>query len=676
MKNVYKIDADIKGSKRITAPFITQNDAVSFVVSVFDGGKEVDLSDVATFTLASTRLDKEVVVVAGEHTGVNTVTFDIGTEETKYTGVVKAVVQLYGADGRVSTVSFSYSVTVDPVGDGFIPSERDQTLIEVVLGDGPLVIAEAKDAAEFAREQGDYVAEKKPLIDKFTGEQTNLQTQLDEVSRGATNAETSQARVDTEGVPHATLKTRLDTEMNSVTSQLAEKANINYVDTLMSNITDGSPKELFYSISALTTKYPNGVTGPMLVMDSSFVDGAHSFIWNGTLWVDTGIYQSQGIADKSISERHVNFIQQSENIFDKENSGNMRGYFLSGKNSNLVAEPALLVTHKFYAKPGEVFMMTMSQSDGGAVYGVNDTPILQFGTRLGDFGTAEPYKFTMPTGTIYFRANVLLSRLNEWMIIKGDSFPNDFIPYNKSLTEDIGFNNNQKGQLVELIGQNPTPGDNPLYDHNPLYGKVGAFNGDSIQAGDGEGAKELRRAWAKRIEERNSMVITNRAVGGATIVANTFYPDGVTAKHWLCRDISKMQANADYIILDGGLNDSNSGVAIGVMTSGYTDTYDDTTFTGALESVFQQLYKKYPSKKIGFIITYKVIGSPQWDVFAERIRVVCKKWNIPFLDLYNASGLTVNIPEVRNTLFADSTHINAAGYDATLNKVEAWMKLL
>lgn len=80
----------------------------------------------------------------------------------------------------------------------------------------------------------------------------------------------------------------LSDRLNSVDSQLADKANRSYVDAQMSSITDGSPKELFYSIDELIAKYPTGATGPMLVMDESFTDGAHVFIWNEEAWLDVG----------------------------------------------------------------------------------------------------------------------------------------------------------------------------------------------------------------------------------------------------------------------------------------------------------------------------------------------------------------------------------------------------
>lgn len=150
-------------------------------------------------------------------------------------------------------------------------------------------------------------------------DRASLQKQLDDliIEDGLSNAEVVQAR---DGEP--LLKDRLnkvDQQIDSTNQQMAEKANTSYVETLMSNITDGSPKELFYSFSALTTKYPNGTTGPMLVMDPSFEDGAHSFIWNGAKWEDIGLYQSDGIAEGSVTPKETSFIthKKSRNLFNK-----------------------------------------------------------------------------------------------------------------------------------------------------------------------------------------------------------------------------------------------------------------------------------------------------------------------------------------------------------------------
>lgn len=83
--------------------------------------------------------------------------------------------------------------------------------------------SEAQVQAERASLGADYIDEKKPLIDEFTGEQTNLQAQLDAlVVDGDSSPEAAQARVGTDATAYATLKARLDSEQNKVTAQLAD----------------------------------------------------------------------------------------------------------------------------------------------------------------------------------------------------------------------------------------------------------------------------------------------------------------------------------------------------------------------------------------------------------------------------------------------------------------------
>jgi hypothetical protein len=156
LRNVITIDTDIKHKKIMNAPLVTQNDSVSFIINVLDDGQPFSLDSVTTVSLANLRLDRVTVVTPGTKIEENTVKFDLGTEETKVPGKVEATVQLYDADERVSTISFAYQVVKDPTGDGYIPTANEQTLIETVLNDGPLVIQQAQDAADYATAQGDY----------------------------------------------------------------------------------------------------------------------------------------------------------------------------------------------------------------------------------------------------------------------------------------------------------------------------------------------------------------------------------------------------------------------------------------------------------------------------------------------------------------------------------------
>ena len=44
-------------------------------------------------------------------------------------------------------------------------------------------------------------------------------------------------------------------------------------------------------------------------------------------------------------------------------------------------------------------------------------------------------------------------------------------------------------------------------------------------------------------------------------------------------------AKADYILLEGGVNDAWNNAPVGTLTDGFAAAYDETTMTGALEKL-------------------------------------------------------------------------------------------
>lgn len=169
----------------------------------------------------------------------------------------------------------------------------------------------------------------------FSDVGSDMQEQKSRVDNLITNApqpsEVVDIRTDENGVVHPTARDRIiadkaDLQANidqnktdqgvvndSVAAQLADevqqrknndvlKADLNYVNQLLSTISSGSPKGLFYAISALNTAYPTGSEGPMLVFDSSFTDGAHAMMWNGSMWADLGVYEASIPGDGTVNE--------------------------------------------------------------------------------------------------------------------------------------------------------------------------------------------------------------------------------------------------------------------------------------------------------------------------------------------------------------------------------------
>jgi lysophospholipase L1-like esterase len=131
-----------------------------------------------------------------------------------------------------------------------------------------------------------------------------------------------------------------------------------------------------------------------------------------------------------------------------------------------------------------------------------------------------------------------------------------------------------------------------------------------------------------------------------------------------------MNSEADYVVLEGGINDYILAlVSLGAITDDYDDLLDDTTFLGALESAFKQLYVKYPLAKIGYISVHKTpttgIISTYATTWIPSIKEVCKKWGVHYIDLRDEVpplGL-IDALKTAFTYTSDGLHPNKIAYE-------------
>ncbi len=236
---------------------------------------------------------------------------------------------------------------------------------------------------------------------------------------------------------------------------------------------------------------------------------------------------------------------------------------------------------------------------------------------------------------------------------------------------------------------------------NRLHGKTIIWNGDSICAGSSKTGN-----WATRIAERNSMVCKNYAIGGGTIAEGLKPTMNGKARHSVSATLAVMKEeypDADYIMIEGGTNDADLlGIATespeGTRLGGFepwdfSGDYDRNTFCGALESVFYRAIKYWCGKKIGFIVAQKMGPNkeeyPNRRLYFDVAVEICKKWGIPYIDLWNGCYLNPelewmfvreNTPE-KNKLenigyYIDGQHLTANGYDFTADIIETWIKTL
>ena len=241
-------------------------------------------------------------------------------------------------------------------------------------------------------------------------------------------------------------------------------------------------------------------------------------------------------------------------------------------------------------------------------------------------------------------------------------------------------------------------------NNNPLYGKRIVFDGDSICYGGSEISVGENRGWPYRIGAKNAMEWYNYGVNSATITAETYSERTGAPLHWLTRyidEIHEKHPTLDYIIFEGGTNDSDRLGGIGSARLGELDiadfsgNYDDTTFTGALESLFYKTINYYPRAKIGFIIVQKTgvrttgygENAPRRYYFLRAIEV-CKKWGVPYIDLWGDcplnpaltafydKNLDVSGNRAAGKAYIDGTHLTSEGYDYVSPMIEAWLKSL
>lgn len=162
---------------------------------------------------------------------------------------------------------------------------------------------------------------------------------------------------------------------------------------------------------------------------------------------------------------------------------------------------------------------------------------------------------------------------------------------------------------------------------NPYKGKTIVGFGDSVFAG--WGWKEGTGIIQPLKEKYPDATWINKAESGANM-AVTSSP----AHTPIVNQITSYTGAADAIILDGGVNDKNNGISIGSITAGYDATYDTSTFCGALESSLQYIMDRYPLAVKLYIIPHSFGKDNSFlDSIYEKAIEICKKWNMPYLDM-------------------------------------------
>lgn len=212
-------------------------------------------------------------------------------------------------------------------------------------------------------------------------------------------------------------------------------------------------------------------------------------------------------------------------------------------------------------------------------------------------------------------------------------------------------------------GTTPTPTPNPGTGGD-LTGTY-LFFGDSICAGGGSNGYGYPEAVKAK---QPSMTAINYAVSGTCIAKNDSYDVNYPSI------LSRIQGStpyADYVVLEGGFNDSwGQRNPLGTLKGGSAPTTADAIrsysaslnayqYTDALEKCICEIKLKYWDKKIFFVIPHTVDAAVYANTYHSRAIEVCNKWGVIVIDLRNCG-----MPSHQDgTYNVDGTHPSAAGYD-------------
>lgn len=360
------------------------------------------------------------------------------------------------------------------------------------------------------------------------------------------------------------------------------------------------------------------------------------------------------------TEQYLSIVKKSANMFDKSSQLIQTTRYCSGWDwSQNTGDNRLGATHPIYLKSGKTYKWIAAKG----IYGANNGSFLWRVTSLddltiisrkqGEFSENKEYVTWTCDETGYWVVDINIQAKDAFMFCLSSEYPNSYERYGAYYAKNI-IDYSEISTVSYL----------------PLYGKTLVCDGDSIAAATPD-SPEGKGGWFGRLRDSQKITGENYAVGGGSI---TYLSD---SRHCISRSIDDIYddyEDLDYLILEGGTNDADligqfdgDTPPEGFGTWSETDfsgEYDDTTFCGAVESMFYKAVTYWPNAHIGYIVAMEMGHNNNASTnnrkryFDEAVKIA-KKWHIPVLNLWENSGA-----DARLTAFYDPTKTNQQNIDA------------
>lgn len=695
--NTFTIPIDIKLRQTSIVPRFVQYDSGILRFLITDNGQPLNITGLTKQEITLRRVKDNVVFVENmtiENEGTKTFfSYKFKGSEMNQVGVMEVAVSVYFTEDKITTLPFKIEI-VDDLQNGAIEdavqevsalrrliNEVDQLVVDVNTEVDTLVtnvntninnLNDAMNLAEDIRVQNederitehsqrlvemDSAINSTKLIWKgvlpndtsLSGITGMLNGWVYRIEVSASNQNKSRT-VRYDGNQWVTTDLQDPTAINTLTAQLDDKASKQDVNDRVAQIVSGSPKDTYSSLSALEAAKPTGDTGVYLTTDNG-----HWYWWNGSVWVDGGVYQA---ADLPISEKSI-----TRNLFDKDAviegkqvlaGGNIVNYANSAITPYIDVEG--LPTLYFSGLP--TYIATVGNRYG-KFYDANNSPL---GADVLIPTSATTGTVSVPSGAKYFVLSIYQLKTSSEVVdygiiqIESGGIQTPYVAYQAGVYEIEG---------KKIIGSNPVKV--PL----KTKGKSLLLFGDSIThtatvSDDGasytEGALTNWPTYSKVTLEVGQM--WNYAFGGAAYRDR----DGVLFKQKISNQITAAINNnrpGDIIVVAAGTNDQgiNMGSYATAMSKTTRESLDRTLFYEAVRWAFWTIRLNYPNAICFASTPVQRAAYEPIPALSNAIKEMARRYNFIVIDAEFESGIVRDF-EVANgagRYLTDGLHPNYDG---------------
>ncbi|WP_373807961.1 SGNH/GDSL hydrolase family protein [Jeotgalibaca porci] len=261
-----------------------------------------------------------------------------------------------------------------------------------------------------------------------------------------------------------------------------------------------------------------------------------------------------------------------------------------------------------------------------------------------------------PAGTVWARTSAQSTNIDVFQFEKGP-VSTSYEPYGSKFTlENLNF-------TTENLSK--------------WFKKTAIILGDSITYG--AFLSNINDRYSELLAQDMDMTVKNYGISSTLITRQTGYPNSFVERY------ADMDDDADLIIVFGGTND----YFFGTGEIGATNSTDDTTFNGALNTLITGLQNKYPDAEIVFVTPYSQAPDTRnsdnpnpvtglnlkgyRDCLLER----CSYHGVPVLDLYATSGINGAHNAVQKAKYLlDGCHPNKVGHRRIADRLVGLLKSL